>query len=164
MDPVSGPKARFVRFLTVVATPLVASFSSSRSNCRPMKIIAIHSMDSRRLIVAIAIWVGLISLGFKIEAADAVLKISNRPLHGSLNDGRISPMLFGNFVELLDDLCPGMWAEMLNDRGFEGVRPPANWVYYDGSPTFCDRQWDRGTDWEIETKDAFNGPRCARIT
>ncbi len=73
-------------------------------------------------------------------------------------------MLFGNFIELLDDLCPGMYAEMLNDRGFEGVRPPANWVYYDGSPTFCDRQWDRGTDWEIETKDPFNGPRCARIT
>jgi len=94
------------------------------------------------------------------DAADAVLKISSKPLH----DGRINPMLFGNFIELLDDLCPGMWAEMLNDRGFEGVIPPAKWVYYDGSPTFCDRGWDKGNDWSLETAGAFNGPRCARIT
>ena len=73
-------------------------------------------------------------------------------------------MLFGNFIELLDDLVPGMWAEMLNDRGFEGVVPPANWVYYDGSPTFCDRRWDKGPDWALGTNEAFNGPRCARIT
>jgi alpha-N-arabinofuranosidase len=93
------------------------------------------------------------------DAADAVLKISSKPLH----DGRINPMLFGNFIELLDDLCPGMWAEMLNDRGFEGVIPPAKWVYYDGSPTFCDRSWDKGRDWSIETVGAFNGRCCARI-
>jgi alpha-N-arabinofuranosidase len=94
------------------------------------------------------------------DAADAVLKISSKPLH----DGRINPMLFGNFIELLDDLCPGMWAEMLNDRGFEGVIPPAKWVYYDGSPTFCDRTWDKSPDWQLETVGAFNGSRCARIT
>ena len=62
-------------------------------------------------------------------ADDLSTKISSRPLH----DGRIDPMLFGNFIELLDDLVPGMWAEMLNDRGFEGVVPAAGWVYYDGS-------------------------------
>jgi alpha-N-arabinofuranosidase len=94
------------------------------------------------------------------RAADAVLKVSPKPLHA----GRINPMLFGNFIELLDDLCPGMWAEMLNDRGFEGVIPPAKWVYYDGSPTFCDRTWNKAADWTLETTGAFNGPRCARIT
>jgi alpha-L-arabinofuranosidase len=94
------------------------------------------------------------------NAADAVLKISSKPLHA----GRINPMLFGNFIELLDDLCPGMWAEMLNDRGFEGVVPPAKWVYYDGSPSFCDRTWDREKDWTVDTTAAFNGPRSARIT
>jgi alpha-L-arabinofuranosidase len=94
------------------------------------------------------------------DAADAVLKISSKPLH----DGRINPMLSGNFIELLDDLCPGMWAEMLNDRGFEGVIPPAKLVYYDGSPTLCDRNWDRTKDWTVETTGALNGPRCARIT
>jgi hypothetical protein len=48
-----------------------------------------------------------------------------------------------NFIELLDDVVPGMWAEMLNDRSFEGVTRPANWCYYDGSLTICDRDWDR---------------------
>ena len=112
------------------------------------------------------VWMGL-AIGFGVAAtgpfvngAEPSLKVFNRPLHS----GRINPMLFGNFIELLDDLVPGMWAEMLNDRGFEGVVPPANWVYYDGSPTFCDRRWDKGPDWALGTNEAFNGPRCARIT
>ena len=87
------------------------------------------------------------------------MKISSRPLH----DGRINPMLFGNFIELLDDLVPGMRAEMLNDRGFEGVQPAAKWVYYDGSATFCDRAWDKSEDWSIENVGALNGPQCARL-
>ena len=65
-----------------------------------------------------------------LNAEEISFKISSKPRH----DGRIDPKLFGNFIELLDDLVPGMWAEMLNDRGFEGVTPAANWVYYDGSP------------------------------
>ncbi len=93
-------------------------------------------------------------------AEDVSFKISSSPRH----NGRIDPKLFGNFVELLDDLAPGMWAELLNDRGFEGVVPAARWVYYDGSPTFCDRAWDKGEDWSVETEGAFNGPRCARIS
>jgi alpha-N-arabinofuranosidase len=91
------------------------------------------------------------------ESAEETLKVSNRTLH----DGRINPMLFGNFMELLDDLVPGMWAEMLNDRGFEGILPPANWVYYDGSPTFCDRAWV-SPDWTTDDK-PFTGRRCAKI-
>ncbi|MBO0700014.1 MAG: hypothetical protein J2P46_16570 [Zavarzinella sp.] len=93
-------------------------------------------------------------------ADELVVTIPAKPLHG----GRIHPTLFGNFVELLDDLVPGMRAEMLNDRGFEGVVPPANWVYYDGSPTVCDREWDGSPDWATETKGAFNGARCARLS
>jgi alpha-N-arabinofuranosidase len=41
--------------------------------------------------------------------------------------------------------------------------PPEKWVYYDGSPTFCDRTWNKSEDWSLETEGAFNGPRCARI-
>ncbi len=93
-------------------------------------------------------------------AEDIALKISSTPRH----DGRIDPKLFGNFVELLDDLVPGMWAELLNDRGFEGIVPAARWVYYDGSSTFCDRAWDKNEDWSIEKKEAFNGPQCARLS
>lgn len=73
-------------------------------------------------------------------------------------------MLFGNFMEPLDDLIPGMWSEMLNDRGFEGVTRCANWVYYDGAPNLCDRPWDSKEDWGFDADGAFNGPRCARIT
>src|SRR5438270_4100871 len=95
-----------------------------------------------------------------VAAEPVAIKIPDRPLH----DGLIRPTLFGNFVELLDDLVPGMRAEMLNDRGFEGVIPAANWVYYDGGPTLCDRPWDRSDDWSIERTGAFNGARCAHMT
>jgi alpha-L-arabinofuranosidase len=119
-------------------------------------------LSRRRCLVFIglAIGFGVAASASSVNGAEPSLKVFNRPLHS----GRINPMLFGNFIELLDDLVPGMWAEMLNDRGFEGVVPPANWVYYDGSPTFCDRGWDKGPDWALQTNGAFNGPRCARIT
>ena len=86
--------------------------------------------------------------------------IHAQPLH----NGRINPMLFGNFVELLDDVVPAMWAEMLNDRSFEGVIRAANWSYYDGKPDFCDREWDRNPTWDYETENPFNGVRSARLT
>jgi len=82
------------------------------------------------------------------------------PLHG----GRISPKLFGNFVELLDDVVPGMWAELLNDRSFEGVVPAANWCYYDGAPDICDRRWDTNSTWALDAQDPFNGNRSAKLT
>ena len=107
--------------------------------------------------LALLVCLGVVIAGTAAHAADPALKIFAKPLHS----GRINPMLFGNFIELLDDLVPGMWAELLNDCGFEGVIPPEKWVYYDGSPTFCDRQWDKGDAWFIETAGAFNGPRCA---
>ncbi len=85
--------------------------------------------------------------------------IHARPLHA----GRIDPKLFGNFVELLDDVVPGMWAELLNDRSFEGVIPAANWCYYDGSPDICDRPWDTNASWRCDSENAFNGARSARL-
>ncbi len=109
--------------------------------------------------VALAAWLAAF-MAQAASAEDAILKVSRQPLHG----GRISPMLFGNFIELLDDLVPGMWAEMLNDRGFEGVIPPANWVYHDGAPTFCDRTWQVSRGSTSNRVDlAFTGGRCAGI-
>src|SRR5580658_8148210 len=78
--------------------------------------------------------------------------------------GRIEPTLFGNFMELLDDVVPGSWAELLNDRSFAGVVPTADWVYYDGSLDICDRQWDTNSTWSYDTENHFNGSRCARLT
>jgi alpha-L-arabinofuranosidase len=82
----------------------------------------------------------------------------------STNTARINPKLFGNFIELLEDVVPGTWAEMLNDRSFEGVTRPANWCYYDGSLTICDRQWDNSQTWNIDTSNPFNGKRSAKLT
>jgi alpha-N-arabinofuranosidase len=115
-----------------------------------------HRLPSLWLVVTAAL---LAVTAAPAMAAEETLKVSNRTLH----DGRINPMLFGNFIELLDDLVPGMWAEMLNDRGFEGIIPPANWVYYDGSPTFCDREWEKSRDWTTTEDKPFTGRRCAKI-
>lgn len=88
------------------------------------------------------------------------MKISATHLHS----GRISPMLYGGFVELLDDHVPGMWAEMLNDRSFEGVQPAVFWCYSTGAPTTCDRQWDRADAWRPDDTEHFDGVRSARLT
>jgi alpha-N-arabinofuranosidase len=88
------------------------------------------------------------------------MKISATPLHS----GRISPMLYGGFVELLDDHVPGMWAEMLNDRSFEGVQPAVFWCYSTGAPTTCDREWDRASTWSPDDAEHFDGVRSARLT
>jgi len=110
----------------------------------------------------------LLSLGITIlalyslagNAGGAPVKISAQPMHS----GRITTKLVGGFIELLDDHVPGMWAEMLNDRSFEGVVPPVNAVYYTGEPNMCDRQWDRNETWAYEADSPFNGTRCARLT
>jgi dipeptidyl aminopeptidase/acylaminoacyl peptidase/alpha-L-arabinofuranosidase len=37
--------------------------------------------------------------------------------------GEISPLQYGQFIEYLCDLVPGMWAEKLHDGSFEGLTP-----------------------------------------
>src|ERR1035437_3121613 len=102
----------------------------------------------------------LYPLQFLSAAAGTTAVIHAQPLHS----GRISPMLFGNFVELLDDVVPSMWAEILNGRSFEGVTRAANWSYYDGKPDFCDREWDHNPTWSCDTDNPFNGTLSARLT
>ncbi|HZM03600.1 MAG TPA: alpha-L-arabinofuranosidase C-terminal domain-containing protein, partial [Candidatus Saccharimonadales bacterium] len=58
---------------------------------------------------------------------------------------------------------PGMWSEMLNDRSFEGVTKLSSWCYYDGSPDFCDRPWDRNPSWSYDNANPFNGRYCVRL-
>jgi alpha-L-arabinofuranosidase len=99
-----------------------------------------------------------VSLSAQSTKAHSVLH--DEPLHG----GRINPMLFGNFIELLDDVVPSMWAEMLNDRSFEGIVRAANWCYFDGRPDFCDREWDRSDTWYPDPNNAFSGKFSARLT
>jgi alpha-N-arabinofuranosidase len=82
----------------------------------------------------------------------------------TIHEGKVSPLLFGNFIELLDDVAPAMWAEMLNDRSFEGVEPAARGNYFDGTPDFCDRPWDPNNTWAYDSEKPFNGARCAKLT
>jgi alpha-L-arabinofuranosidase len=93
------------------------------------------------------------------KSGEVDLKIYAAPLH----QGRISPMLYGGFVELLDDHVPGMWAEMLGDRGFEGILPTSTWDYFRGEPNLCDRDWDRGPDWSYDTDRPFNDRQSCRL-
>ena len=93
--------------------------------------------------------------------------LSNSPItiiHADGHEGgNIDPRLFGNFIELLDDVGPGIWSEMLNDRSFEGVTPLANWCYFDGAPNICDREWDTNSTWNVDAVNPFNGVRSARL-
>jgi alpha-N-arabinofuranosidase len=95
----------------------------------------------------------------RVKSDEVNLKVFSSPLH----DGRISPMLYGGFVELLNDHVPGMWAEMLGDRGFEGVLPTSTWDYFRGEPDLCDRDWDRGPDWSYDTDRPFNDRQSCRL-
>ena len=82
-------------------------------------------MQTRRVVLLVAASVVAFTTLGSGQTSRAKVTVSSQPLYA----GRIDPKLFGNFMELLDDLVPGMWAEMLNDRSFEGVTRPANWVY-----------------------------------
>jgi alpha-L-arabinofuranosidase len=120
----------------------------------------------KSLIMKRSLAFAFITIGFAVpalhvpaETPKATAIIHSQPLHA----GRVSPTLFGNFIELLDDVVPGMWAEMLNDRSFEGVTKLAGWCYYDGSPDFCDREWDRAATCSYDTENPFNGKRSARL-
>ncbi len=109
----------------------------------------------------------LITAGLSVGARQATAQTAKAStiVHSqSLHGGRINPKLFGNFIELLDDVAPGMWAEMLNDRSFEGVTKLSGWCYYDGASDFCDREWDTNATWACDTENPFNGKRSARLT
>jgi alpha-L-arabinofuranosidase len=118
-------------------------------------------MIRRREVLTAGVILGVILGTAAVGSADTVnLVVLNKPL----NAGRISPMLYGGFVELLDDVVPGMWAEMLGDRDFEGVVPTSNWTYHLGALDLCDRDWDAGETWTYDAENPWNGARSARVT
>lgn len=114
----------------------------------------------RPLAVVLSIVVAFVSnFAGSVYGADATITVSDRPLC----KGRIEPKLFGNFMELLEDVVPGMWAEMLNDRTFDVITPAADWCYYDGGQTICDRQWNTNGTWNYDSTNVFIGSRCVRL-
>ncbi len=117
------------------------------------------TMRSYRLLLVAAVFLLSGAACYADEKPVSVVKVSSEPIHS----GRITNMVYGGFIELLDDLVPGMWAEMLNDRGFEGVKP-TNWFYYTGEPNTCDREWEMSDCCSYDTAEPFNGKQSVRIT
>src|SRR4051812_17960370 len=111
-------------------------------------------------------WVtaGVIFSGVQISAAPLPNSTVTIIHAVSPQGGKIDPRLFGNFIELLDDVTPGIWSEMLNDRSFEGVTPLANWCYFDGAPNVCDRQWDTNATWSLDSANPFNGAHSVQLS
>ncbi|MCL2623665.1 MAG: carbohydrate binding domain-containing protein [Planctomycetaceae bacterium] len=91
----------------------------------------------------------------------SLVKVSPKPMH----QGKIDAKLFGNFVELLDDVVPSIWAEMINDRDFDGIIPSAEWCYYRGEPNvYLDQAWEPNTTWSRVQENAFCGSHAAQLT
>jgi hypothetical protein len=57
---------------------------------------------------AAALVTAAIPIAAQNSRTDALIRAE--PLSG----GRVEPTLFGNFMELLDDVVPGSWAELLD--------------------------------------------------
>ena len=113
------------------------------------------------------VWFDKLSLR---EAADVSLSgheivVSDRPLRPE----PISPFVYGNFIEFLDHHVQGMRAEMVADRSFEGLLPPAEWCWYDRETDWQEHGWeDSGwggqAEGDIVDGGAFNGAKCRRIS
>jgi len=118
-------------------------------------------MKKKGIVCALSFFLGTVGAAASLPSSDTIdLVVLNKPLHS----GRISPMLYSGFVELLDDVVPGMWAEMLGERNFEGVLPTAKWVYHLGGLNLCDRDWDKNETWTYSPEDPWNGAQAAKLT
>jgi alpha-N-arabinofuranosidase len=102
-----------------------------------------------------------------------------------LFDDNISPLIYGDFIELLNDLIPGMWSEKIVDRNFAGVLQPnyvfppgTNWVYPRWTPIVCgqprfDRWFDShadtdtinaAADLQLDSDNPFIGQQSAKVS
>jgi len=105
-------------------------------------------------------------------------------LSDALFDDTISPMIYGDFIEFLNDLLPGMRAEKIQDRCFEGILQPnnvwppeTNWAYprwksfVSGQPDFdrwpdshADTEMVSATaDFDVDSSDPYVGRQSARV-
>jgi alpha-L-arabinofuranosidase len=97
------------------------------------------------------------------DPAKNPLRITREFLHA----GDISPLQYGQFVEYLCDLIPGMWAEKLYDGSFEGLSP---YKYaYLKETDFREKPWHpcgatNRAGYSLDPKDPIGGKVCQKIT
>ncbi len=118
---------------------------------------------------------GLLAAGFDdlrpVEAAEPgrIVVTSKR-----LTQDPISPWIYGNFMELLSDVVPSMWAEKLDGTSFEYLRTPEERKLRQSRFTFDakldpqDRPWypmgEKGhAELAIDEDRPFNGKASQRI-
>src|SRR5262245_10388418 len=82
-----------------------------------------RTTSKHRFLLALACWIAwLISVNGQKEGQQGhspSIKITKE----NLCPGEISPFQYGQFVEYLCNLVPGMWAEKIYDGSFEGLSP-----------------------------------------
>lgn len=107
----------------------------------------------------------------KRELRVKTIKISTEKLHKE----SISPFIYGEFVEFLNDLIRGMWAEKIRDRCFEGISQPSN--FYTKEHDFIKPYWELFTcgnkrygerplvkvQFDLDPHQPFAGSQSARI-
>lgn len=102
----------------------------------------------------------------------------------TLFDESLSPLIYGDFMEPLNDLLPGMWAEKVQDRKFGGILQPncvyppgQNWVYprwkafSAGMPAWASlphthQELDllaATAEFHLDAENPFNGKHSARV-
>jgi alpha-N-arabinofuranosidase len=114
-------------------------------------------------------------------AASAAARAEDKPMSNQivittkrLQKEPISPLIYGNFVELLSDLVPAMWAEKLDVTSFEFLRTPEererrrSKVSFDPQRDPQDRLWrpigEKATsEWTLDPENPFNGQVSERI-
>lgn len=122
----------------------------------------------------------LLALGLPAVAADGNREVANVPtitVHAeALREAPISPLIYGEFIEFLNDMIPGMWADKLQDRSFAGLTPPA--AFYRKLAAFDGPMWHayrcptgaygQGMVGDVsfarDTDNPFVGSQCGRIT
>jgi len=102
----------------------------------------------------------------KLEAVDSD-KAPLRVTGDFLRPGTISPMQYGQFIEYLCDLVPGMWAEKLYDGSFEGLSPYK--FAYLGPRDFHEKPWypsgaTNRAEYVLDRNDPVSGTFSQKIT
>jgi alpha-N-arabinofuranosidase len=98
----------------------------------------------------------------KVDVAKAPIKVTRTPMVES----EISPYQYGQFIEYLCDLVPGMWAEKLHDGSFEGLSPYK--VAFRRETDFKEKPWYPSgavnrAEYTLDRKEPVSGQVSQRI-